>query len=380
MQDVPFELRQTTAMKALALRAECAEIALRESEERFEKILAGLPGCILIINEQQRVVYANSLACQHLGSSNESVVGRSVCEILSMSREQWKDLIVDVPTPQAEGAPRYGQGEFQVNKRVYEYRLFPLALYGGGQSQMGLVICDITEHKQLQEQLIQAEKLASLGTLLSGMAHEINNPVHGILAMAEIILEETDPAKIKEYAEDIVDYSKHVAAVVHDCASYARPASRDGEMQIDLNERLLEAVKMVRRNPHFGDVEVATEFGTLPSLWARRSEIDQVFVNLISNAIHAMQGEGRLTLATRAEADFISASVTDTGIGIPKANLKKIFDPFFTTKESGKGTGLGLSIVHKIVAKYGGRIIVESEETKGTSFIVQFAIRKIPTK
>jgi two-component system, NtrC family, sensor kinase len=235
-------------------------------------------------------------------------------------------------------------------------------------------------NRQLQEQLIQAEKLASLGTLLSGMAHEINNPVHGILAMAEVILEETDPLKIKEYAEDIAEYSKHVAAVVHDCASYARPASRDTEMQIDLNERLLEAVKMVRRNPYFGNVEVTTRFGELPTLSARRSEIDQVFVNLISNAIQAMQGEGRLTLSTRAEADIISVSVTDTGPGIPEANLKKIFDPFFTTKESGKGTGLGLSIVQKIVSKYGGTVIVESQEAKGATFLVQFAIRKSATK
>jgi signal transduction histidine kinase len=227
-------------------------------------------------------------------------------------------------------------------------------------------------HKQLLEQLIHAEKLASLGMLVSGMAHEINNPVHGILAMAEIILEERDPVKIKEYAEDIAGYSKHVAAVVHDCASYARPASRESPTQINLNNRLLEAVKMVRRNPRFGNVEVVTAFNPLPSLLGRRSEIDQIFVNLISNAVQAMQGDGRLTLATHAEADLISVSVTDTGIGIPQANLKHIFDPFFTTKEPGKGTGLGLSIVQKIVVKYKGTIIVESEEAKGTTFQVRF--------
>jgi signal transduction histidine kinase len=208
------------------------------------------------------------------------------------------------------------------------------------------------------------------------MAHEINNPMHGILAMAEIILEETDPEKIKEYAQDIVAYSKHAATVVRDFACYARPASGDREIEIDLNERLLEAVKMVRRNPQFGDIEVVKDFAALPRLWVRRSEIDQVFVNLISNAAHAMAGHGRLTLRTRATPDCISASVIDTGTGIPKANLTRIFDPFFTTKDPGKGTGLGLSIVYKIVSKYEGTLTVDSQEGTGTTFSVHFPVVK----
>jgi two-component system NtrC family sensor kinase len=204
--------------------------------------------------------------------------------------------------------------------------------------------------------------------------------MYGILATAEIILEETDPKKIREYAQDIVKYSEHVAAVVRSFACYARPASGDPKMEIDLNERLMEALKMVARNPQFGDIEVIKDFAALPPLWVRRSEIDQVFVNLISNAAQAMAGRGCLTLTTRIDTTRIAASVSDTGSGIPKANLTRIFDPFFTTKDPGEGTGLGLSIVYKIVSKYEGTVSVDSEEGKGTTFTVHLPVMKLGRK
>ncbi|MEK6548898.1 MAG: ATP-binding protein [Nitrospirota bacterium] len=226
--------------------------------------------------------------------------------------------------------------------------------------------------RQLQDQLIQAEKLAGLGTLVSGMAHEINNPVQCIFGMAEIILDEQDPAKIREYAQDIIRLSKHIATVVRDVSCYARPGSREDEIDVDLCERLTEVIKMVRRCPQFGQVEVVTQFQPVPPLRARRVEIDQIFVNLLSNAAQAMEGRGRLELATQSQGGTMIVRVSDTGCGIPKALLHRIFDPFFTTKDPGKGTGLGLSIVYQIVSKYGGTIGIESEEGKGATFTVQF--------
>jgi signal transduction histidine kinase len=242
------------------------------------------------------------------------------------------------------------------------------------------VISDVTEEKQLQDQLVQAERLASLGTLISGMAHEVNNPAQAILGMAEIILEETAPEKIKEYALDIVCYSQHIATVVRDFVSYARPTFQDGESEIDLNDRLREALRMVQRGPDFGWVEVVTESQPLPLIRAHRAEVDQVFINLISNAVQAMKGTGKLTLATRLQGGSVVASISDAGCGIPKAQLHRIFDPFFTTKEPGKGTGLGLSIVYTIVAKYGGQISVESEEGIGTTFTITFPVNNSQMK
>jgi two-component system, cell cycle sensor histidine kinase and response regulator CckA len=352
-----------------------AEEALRRAHSETEQILASLPSTIIIANQSCEIIYANYLAHSHFGAEETagSLLGRSIFDVLPIAPVEWDRLARDIQCRPPSDSTQH-HGEFESRKRLYQYRLFSVALYGNGETQTGVVISDVTEHKHLQDQLIQAEKLASLGTLVSGMAHEINNPVHGILAMAEIIMDETQPEKIHEYARDIVDYSKHVATVVKDFACYARPASCDPQEEVDINERLLEATKMVRHNPQFGDVDVVTRFEAVPRLWLRRSELDQVLVNLISNAVQAMEGDGVLTLSSSLINSQVEASVGDTGIGIPKSVIPRIFDPFFTTKDSGKGTGLGLSIVHKIVTKNGGTIAVESEEGRGSRFIIRFPL------
>lgn len=134
----------------------------------------------------------------------------------------------------------------------------------------------------------------------------------------------------------------------------------------------MEAVKMARRGPHFGYVDVVTQFEAPAFLRARKGEIDQVFVNLINNATQAMNGTGRLTLGTVQDGAWIDVIIADTGPGIPAAVRSRIFDPFFTTKPPGKGTGLGLSIVRKIVTRHAGTITVESAEGQGTTFRLRF--------
>ncbi len=327
-----------------------------------------------------RVVYANVLAGQHFGEGRAEMTGASLSDVLpeDVAQRSW---VFMRRTPQtAENGYWQQDREFERHGKVYRYRLFPITIRGSERPQSGLVIWDITEQKRLGEQLIQAEKLASLGTLVSGMAHEVNNPAQGILGMAQIILDETDPDAIREYARDIVGYTKHIATVVRDFATYARRSDRDGESELAISERMTDAVKLIRRSPYFGTVEVATDFQPVPPVQARRTEIDQVFVNLIGNAVQAMNGKGRLTLATALRGDMVTASVSDTGSGIPKDHLGKIFDPFFTTKAPGKGTGLGLYIVHKIVTKHRGQIQVESEAGKGTTFTVAFPTGHISSK
>ena len=228
------------------------------------------------------------------------------------------------------------------------------------------------ELKQLQDRLMQAEKLAGLGAMVPGMAHEINNPVQAIMGMAQLVLEEQDPANIREYTEDIIRLSMHIATIVRNVSCYARSSSQEDEVEVDLCERLVEAVKMVRLCPYFGQVEVVTRCEPMPRLRARLVEIDQVFVNLLSNAVQAMEGRGRLDLATEFQEGSLTVRISDSGCGIPKGLIHKVFDPFFTTKDAGKGTGLGLNIVGQIVNKYGGTIGIESEEGEGSTFTVQF--------
>ena len=349
------------------------EAAVRRSYEQLEGILACLPGSILVLNERQQVAYANPLAGQHFGGAEGGLVGRSFYNVLPIDPLEWTQIFLN-----AEGSDSTTlrqDREFMLAQRTYRYRPFPLMIQGGPGPWVGLMIWEVTEQKQLQEQLIQAEKLAGLGTLASGMAHEINNPMQGILSLAEIIQDEDAPQKIRQHARDIEKFSSHVATVIREFCSYARPSTREPVQDLDVAERLGDAVKMVQLSPHFGEIEVATRFRPVPPIRGRRTEIEQVFVNLIGNAVQAMHGHGRLTLATDSTADGVRVRISDTGPGIPKAILGKIFDPFFTTKEPGKGTGLGLSIVQKILERYEGRISVQSEEGKGATFTVTFPAR-----
>ena len=353
-----------------------AQTALHRAHDALDAILISLPCLVLIVDEHLRVTYANPQAKAHLRPELSTLIGIDLQDVLTLPARQWMRLVEDLQSAVCDGKSME-ERDIEIRKHVYRYRPFPITLHSHLRQQAGLVMWDVTEQKQLQDQLIQAEKLSSLGTLVSGMAHEINNPVQGILGMAEIILHEDDAEKVKQYARDIVDCSTHVGAVVRNFACYARPASRDGEIDIDVCERIMEAVRLVQRCPQFGHVSIVTEFQPTPTFRARRTEIDQVFVNIISNAVEAMAGTGQLTLRTCLHDEKVTVSIQDTGCGIPGHLLGKIFDPFVTTKDPGKGTGLGLSIVYKIVVKYGGRIAVESKEGKGSTFTVEFPTTRV---
>jgi signal transduction histidine kinase len=237
---------------------------------------------------------------------------------------------------------------------------------------------DITEEQRLQEQLIQSEKLAGIGILASGVAHEINNPLSGIIGMAEVALEEEDISKSRSYLMDIMSCAERIAEIVRGLKSYSRAAKKGELGVVDLNEVLEESLKMVRLAIRPASVEVIKKFQPIEKIQANIGEIQQVFTNLITNAFQAMDGNGgRLVLSTRSLKDSVEAKVSDSGNGIPQKYINQIFDPFFTTKNPGEGTGLGLNIVYRIVTKYEGTIDVESKEQVGTTFKIKFPIRRV---
>jgi signal transduction histidine kinase len=237
---------------------------------------------------------------------------------------------------------------------------------------------DVTEEQQLQEQLIQSEKLAGIGILASGVTHEINNPLSGIIGMAEIALEEDDPSKNKDYLKDILTCAQRISEIVKGLKSYSRAAKKEDQSPVDLNEVLEESLKMVHLATKTISVEVIKQFQPIERIKANMGEIQQVFTNLITNAFQAMDGNGgKLVLSTRSLKDSVEVKVTDSGMGIPQKYLNQIFDPFFTTKKLGEGTGLGLNIVYRIVTKYEGTIDVESKEQIGTTFTIKFPARRV---
>jgi two-component system NtrC family sensor kinase len=246
-------------------------------------------------------------------------------------------------------------------------------------------IARIDEEKQLMNaKVVETGKLATVGELAAGVAHEINNPVAIMVEEAGWmgdLLEEEEIQNSKNLAEfrraigQIQDQGRRCKEITQKLLSFARKT--DGKVQdIEINEVLEELVALSAQRAKYALVKIQTHFQqNLPQLKLSLSELQQVFLNLINNALDAMETRGgSLTIESRLEKDLIVVEVTDTGMGIPEANLNRIFDPFFTTKPVGKGTGLGLSICYGIIDKMGGKIEVRSRAGQGAIFTVHLPV------
>ncbi len=227
------------------------------------------------------------------------------------------------------------------------------------------------EKERLEQRLIQSEKLAGIGTLASGIAHEINNPLQGICGSAEIIRDAEDIDITVKYADDILKLSKRIATIIDNLSLYSRVVQKEEISLVKVNDMIDESLNLMKLSPHFTDIELVKDYKASSMININPIEITQVFMNIIKNAIEAMNGKGRLTISTRDKERLTEVEIDDIGIGIPEDLINRIFEPFYTTKEPGQGTGLGLSVVHRIVERYGGMIDVRSKAGRGTTFTVK---------
>ena len=233
----------------------------------------------------------------------------------------------------------------------------------------------VNELKTTQDELLRAEKLTSLGQLAASIAHEINNPLAGVLVYTQLLSKKVTGDTFKK--EESLGYLSKMESEVGRCSRIIRNLldfARQTEpvlRLVDVNQVLEQVLAMVGHQAQLQNVEVIKEFTpSLPNVMADFNQLQQVFTNLILNAIQAMADGGRLVLRTSVVDSQIKVDIQDTGYGIPKENLSKLFTPFFTTKERGKGVGLGLAVVHGIIERHKGKIKVQSEEGKGSTFSV----------
>ena len=227
----------------------------------------------------------------------------------------------------------------------------------------------------MEEQLRRSEKLASLGTLAAGVAHEINNPLTGILLFASILNSDKrlDPALLPDVAR-VISETERCAGIVKNLLEFSRESSPEKEV-IALEAILDEEITFFHNQPDFKAIVIRKNFvSDLPLVAVDPNQIRQVLLNLIINAGHAMPNGGELEISTYRSADgkYVCAAIKDTGDGIPEENLARIFDPFFTTKS--EGTGLGLSISYGIIENNGGKIEVQSRLGEGTTFTVMLPV------
>jgi len=235
------------------------------------------------------------------------------------------------------------------------------------------------ELREMQAHLIQSEKLASLGKLAAGIAHEINNPLGGILIYSHLLLEDTSrKSPHYENLKKIVKETSRCKDIVKGLLEFARPKEPEVS-QIDLNDVVDRSLAIVEKQALFQNIKIIKAYMPgLPKIVADGSQLQQVFMNIIINAAEAMDGKGVLSLSTSLDTDgaCIEAKISDTGHGINEEDKKRLFEPFFSTKEVGKGTGLGLAISYSIIQIHQGTIDVKSEEGKGSTFTVRLPVKR----
>jgi two-component system NtrC family sensor kinase len=229
------------------------------------------------------------------------------------------------------------------------------------------------------QQIMKSERLATIGQLAAGVAHELNNPLGAVLMYTHLALEETEGKDVvRENLEKAVTEASRCKDIVRGLLDFARQSELKVE-EADVSETVARTLSMVENQALFQNVQIHEIMSpSLPKIWIDVGQIQQVFTNMVLNAAEAMEGKGELTVIGRMTDDneYVEIKFTDTGCGISPENQEKIFDPFFTTKEVGRGTGLGLAVSHGIIARHKGTIEVESGLGKGTTFVIRLPVSR----
>jgi PAS domain S-box-containing protein len=263
-----------------------------------------------------------------------------------------------------------------------EERIFELdtkQLEDSKKYQIGLLVIlnDITERKQMQEQIIARDRLASIGELTEGVAHEINNPRAIIKGTSELLMQQDLTEDVKQDIESINNEVDRASGIVENLAIFAQRGSSE-KRPLTINEVISNTLKLHTSKQGTNSITTKTHFSyDLPTISGNEHQLIQVFLNLIANAEYSMieaNGKGQITITTEEAGGFLHIRISDDGPGIPKENINRIFNPFFTTRDFGKGSGLGLSICHGIVVEHGGNIWAESSYGNGSTFVVELPV------
>ena len=368
--------QEVRLLHALAYQTVLALQRLRAVLERERSLLQamveGMADGVILLDERGALVAANALGRElhtRLCRCQEDGSGKDACPIHALARAALAQ--------EAGSVDR----EIRADERFYVARAAPAAVPLATEATRGVVITlrDVTEQRVMQEQLFQASKLAAIGELAAGVAHEVNNPLSAIIGFSDLLLLDAKDEKTRDMLQKIRSQGMRARDIVQNLLNFAR-SQRLVQEVMDLNAVIKEAVALVRRQLELDNIQVIEEYDPdLPRIVGDAGQLQQVVLNMLQNAHDAimMSGQGsRVVVRTRRLGkDWVAFDVEDDGPGIPEDIREHIFNPFFTTKPPGKGTGLGLSISHRIVKKHDGRITVRSRPGRGARFTVELPLR-----
>jgi len=367
----------TTISSPVALAVENAylynQAGLRASElERLkdysENIIESLTVGVAVLDQNGRISGWNRVCEETFNRKREEVLGERLSDIIGPKAF----AAIFPPDTQSE---YHLVGEIPIDRPSGEMRIFDIAktpLRDNRRHPFGTIIVfeDITEKVRLQQQLLTSEKLASLGLLSAGVAHEINTPLTGISSYVQMLQKTVGDERFSQVLGKIEAQTDRVSRIVKNLLTFARNPAEPGMHRIDLRDTLQEIISLIDYKLRAMEIELETDLAPVAPIWAQGERLQQVFINIILNALDAMPGGGRLRVELRETPVEAVVVISDSGTGIKEQHLARIFDPFFTTKGVGKGTGLGLSISYAIINEHEGRIEVQSEVGKGSKFTI----------
>lgn len=364
-----------------------SENALRENEEKLRLIFESMSEGITVMDLDANIVGVNTAQMAMYGANEkDELIGHNVLEFVSLedrvrAREQLNQI---VKTASGIQNAEYGLMTKNGEKRDAEVSVAVLREVSGSPTGLVAVVEDITDRKQdeakrkdMERKAQLTSRLASVGEMASGIAHEINNPLTSVIGFSELMMKKNLPGDLRKYVETVYEGSQRVSGVVSRLLTFARQQKPERTF-VNINEVIRNTLELRAYVLQTNNIEVTTRLSPeLPSTMADAGQIQQMVLNIIVNAEKEMKmahGKGKLLITTETVNNTIRMSFQDDGPGIPKQNIDKIFDPFFTTRRVGQGTGLGLSLCHAIVNEHDGQIYVNSELGKGANFFVELPV------
>lgn len=356
----------------------------RANEERSRLAIHQAHDAIFYLDPESIILWANRQAAAMTGRAMEDLFGLSLISAFSsqpiakaqlarLGRESSAPSWLEIELLDAAGLPTW-----------FELSLTPI-MEDGKMAGRLLVARDLTERKRMEQQLRQTDKVAALGTLLGGLAHELNNPLFMLSGFLQLAQEKASRGEYESLVEDLAamqEATQRASELVHRFLQVS-PSDRGRREQCDLNALIQRTLSVVVNDLRLHQIEVRTNFARgLPLVWTNPQALTQVFLHVITNARQAMtktRGPGILTVTTKPlshdQRPWVEMAFTDNGPGIAEEHLPRIFDPFFTTKPVGEGTGLGLSICHRVVTELNGTLTYESASGEGASFLIRLPVQ-----
>jgi PAS domain S-box-containing protein len=367
----------TVILRDITERKRAAE-ELQRQHDFIDAVLETAAALVVVLDDEGRILRFNRACEQTTGYSSEEAIGKTVWDFLLLPEETAaaKQVFESLKRGELRKEHQNHWVAKDGQRRLITWANTVITDPNGKTDYVVATGIDVTELQLVHEQLRRTERVAELGTLASGMAHEIGTPMNVILGRAEYLMERVKEEPIKRGLQTIVTQVERITRVMNQLLSFARRRTPE-RRALNLQATIEDNLEMFQERLNRANVKLETSFPeTSPPVHADPDQMSQVMINLVMNAIHAMPDGGTLHVGLAPLDDTVRLIVSDTGQGMPQEVVAKIFDPFFTTKEFGKGTGLGLTVVKGIVDEHRGTIAVESDPGRGTTFIINIPIHK----